>query len=117
MLLGSTKDLLCLCDAALDIFPVYTDKKIVAGNWTDNDIFYQNIIGDGILNLNEVLCDQIIAMAKKNCRRLLVRVFNYKLPIMKVATYFPTANNFKIKPEVIYHTKEYSFFKWDFESN
>ena len=116
MLLGSTKDLLGLCDAALDVSPVYNDKKIIAGNWADNNIFYQNIIGDGVLNLNELLCDQIMAMAKKNCCRLVVRVFNYKLPIMKVAAYFPTPNNFETKPEVFYCTEEYSFFKWNFES-
>jgi hypothetical protein len=117
LLLGSTKDLLSLCDEALDTFPVYNDKKIITGHWADNNIFYQNIMGDGVLNLNEVLCNQIMAMAKKNCCRLIVRVFNYRLPIMKVATYFPTANHFKKKPEVIYHTEEYSFFKWDFENN
>ncbi|QDD12061.1 hypothetical protein FIT62_02740 [Candidatus Methylopumilus rimovensis] len=65
MLLGSTKDLLSLCDEALDTFPVYNDKKIITGHWADNKIFYQNIVGDGVLNLNELLCNQIMAMAKK----------------------------------------------------
>ena len=116
LLLGSTKKLLELCDVAMDISPVYEDKKIIVGDWVRNAIFFENIIGDGVLNFNQNLCNQLLEMAEKTCNQFLVRSFNYRMPIMKVADYFPSAENFKTSPEVIFFNAEYSFYKWSFKS-
>ena len=116
LLLGSTKQLLDLCDIALDVSPVYQDKKIIVGDWVNNEMFFENIIGDGVLNFNQNLCNQLLEMAEKNCNQFLVRVFNYKMPIMRVADYFPSTKIFHIRPKVIFSNTEYSFYKWDFKS-
>jgi hypothetical protein len=114
LLLGSTKELLGICDQALDIDPVYPNEKIIIGDWLDNKDFYTNIIGDGILNFSDSLCHELLDMAEKNCNNFIVRAFNYKMPIMKIAQYFPTEESFKSAPQVMYQNKEYSFFKWTF---
>ena len=116
LLLGSTKQLLDLCDIALDVSPVYQDKKIIVGDWVNNEMFFENIIGDGVLNFNHNLCNQLLEMAEKNCNQFLVRAFNYKMPMMRVADYFPSTKIFQIRPEVIFSNTEYSFYKWDFKS-
>ena len=115
LLLGSTKLLLDLCDQALDIDPLYPDQKIIIGNWVENNQFFNNIIGDGVLNFNPDLTEKVLDMASKNCHQFLVRAFNFKLDIMRVAAHFPQPNDFKIKPEVIFKNKIYSFYKWTFD--
>jgi hypothetical protein len=114
LLLGSTKLLLDLCDQALDIDPIYLDQKIIKGNWIKNDRFFNNMIGDGVLNFNPILTEKILDMASKNSHQFLVRAFNFKLDSMRVADYFPQQNDFKIKPEVIFRNNIYSFYKWTF---
>lgn len=116
LLLGSTKQLLEICYVALDISPVYQDKKIIVGDWVSNSIFFENIIGDGVLNFNQILCEQLLEMSEKKCSQFLVRAFNYRMPTMKIADYFPSAESFKIRPEVIFFNAEYSFYKWSFKS-
>lgn len=116
LLLGSTKLLLDLCDQALDIEPLYPDPKIIIGNWIENNKFFNNIIGDGVLNFNPILCANILEMASKNSHQFLVRAFNSKLDTMVVAEYFPKPSDFKIKPEVIFKNDIYSFYKWIFIS-
>ena len=51
LLLGSTVPLLPLCDEAIDLTPRIQDPKIIKGDWNNIEKFYDNIIGDGILNL------------------------------------------------------------------
>lgn len=114
MLLGSTRELLNLCDVALDVDPVYADKKIIVGDWLENTMFFENIIGDGVLNFNEDLCNKLLKMAEKNCSQFMVRAFNYRLPIMQVADYFPSVYDFSMKPKLIFASNEYSFYQWNF---
>jgi len=72
------------------------------------------MIGDGVLNFTKEICDGIIEMASKNTKKLIVRSFNRKMDIMRVADYFPSYDDFKIQPTEIRILKDYTFYIWEF---
>ncbi len=87
LLLGSTPQLIDLCDVALDIKPRISHHKIVQGDWYKLDKFYDNIITDGALNLTG---PSLIDIVRPNCKQFISRTFSKKFSYMKYATYFYT---------------------------
>jgi hypothetical protein len=85
LLLGSTVPLLPLCDEAIDLTPRIQDPKIIKGDWNNIEKFYDNIIGDGVLNLEG---EKIIENLRPKCHRFISRVFSRKFSYMKYATFF-----------------------------
>ena len=98
----------------MDIDPWIKGPDVIKGDWLDNQQFYDNIIGDGVLNLNKGLSKKLFKMAQKHCKNFVVRSFKAKLPNMKVAEYFPDAKDFKITPHITRHLQDYCFFVWRF---
>jgi hypothetical protein len=115
LLLGCTKGLLPLSDRQLDLDPWYDSPTVIVGDWRDNKHYYSNILLDGGLCFTKELCDEILEMASKNCKRFISRSFDKKLEIMKIANYFPSENDFKYKPKFIARMKnDYTFYVWEF---
>lgn len=114
LLLGNTKDLLTIADRAIDLNPLYLNAKIIQGDWRNNRDYYKNIIGDGVLNFNEKLTLELFSMIEKNSSRFIARVFNRKLEIMRIAEYFPSYLNFTIRPLILFESKDYNIYQWDF---
>jgi hypothetical protein len=114
LLLGCTHKLLKLSDYQLDIDPWYEAKSVRIGNWLDNQSYYTNIIGDGVLNFTKHLTDGILEMCSAYCHTFVARSFNYKLLKMKYAAYFPSIEDFSIKPHIANQQKEYTFYVWNF---
>ena len=115
LLLGCTKKLIPLSDRQLDIDPWYDASSVIIGDWLNNKHYYSNILLDGGLCFTKELCDGILEMASKNCTRFITRSFDKKLDIMRVADYFPSENDFAIKPKFVWHPgNDYSFYVWDF---
>lgn len=114
LLLGCTKKLLSLSDVQMDIDPWYMADTVRIQDWTTNTETYTNILVDGGLNLFENLTESVLNMAKANCSTLIARCFNYRLPTMKVATYFPGEHGFVIPPTITIKFEEYSFYIWRF---
>lgn len=85
LLLGSTVPLLPLCDEAIDLTPRANHPKIIKGDWNKIEKFYDNIIGDGVLNLEG---EKFIEKLRPKCRRFISRVFSRKFSYMKYATHF-----------------------------
>ena len=85
LLLGSTIQLLDICDAALDISPRYKHPKIIQGDWYAITGYYENIIADGSLNLCGT---SLIDAVKPHCSVFISRVFSKKFSYMKYATHF-----------------------------
>ena len=112
LLLGCTHILLPFSNQQLDIDPWYTAPSVIHGDWRDNTLFFDNMIGDGPLNFSKELADSVVFMAQKYCRNLILRSFNYKLPLMKIANYFPEEKDFLIPPAITIKKQEYSFFIW-----
>ena len=117
LLLGCTKKLIPLSNRQLDIDPWYEASTVIIGDWRENKHFYTNIIVDGGLNFTRKLTDEILEMASKNCNKLIARVFDKKLDIMKIAAHFPeNATDFIILPKYWYHHEgnDYTFYEWEF---
>ena len=114
LLLGCTHKLISLSDYQMDIDPWYNAPTVIKQEWTTNQKFYTNIIGDGVLNFTEELTNKIIIMCQQNCKNFMARTFNKKLPNMKIADYFPLQSNFLIKPYMTIDFKDYNFFYWRF---
>jgi hypothetical protein len=114
LLLGCTHKLIPISDFQMDIDPWYVAPTVIKQDWRNNKTYYDNIIGDGVLNFTKELTDSILTMCKENCRNFVVRSFKYKLPIMKIADYFPKENDFLIKPDLIDEYDDYNFFCWSF---
>ena len=114
LLLGCTHDLIGLSDSQLDIDPWYEADTVVVGDWRDNSVRHANIIGDGVLNLSTDLADAVIGMAGRCCDRLIVRSFTRRLEKMRLASNFPTTDDFAVRPSISLHKGAYSFFVWDF---
>lgn len=118
LLLGSTAELLEICDDALDLCNLYNNSKVKIKDWTTNTNFYDTIIIDGGLNLNSGLTDDVLTMSSMYSKRLIARVFNKKLFGMKYATYFPKQFEFSIIPEtVLYESDSYNIYMWCFYEN
>ena len=114
LLLGCTHKLIPISDFQMDLDPWYEAPTMIIKDWRDNETYYDNIIGDGILNFNKELTDSILTMCKKYCRNFVVRSFKRKLENMKIADYFPKENDFYIMPNLIDEYDDYNFFCWSF---
>jgi len=114
LLLGCTRQLVNLSNKQMDIDPFLDAPTVIVGDWTKNTTYYDNIIGDGVVNFTKELEEKLLKMSSKYCKRFIVRAFNYKLDKMRIAANFPKAEDFSIKPTEIKKFKEYTFFVWHF---
>lgn len=114
LLLGSTRQLVPLSIIQMDIDPQDYLPDPIKQDWTSNTDFYNNIIGDGVINFTKDLCDRVVEMASKHCNRLIIRSFNRKLPTMRIAAYFPTVADFSIIPHSYTQFEDYTFYVWHF---
>jgi len=114
LMLGCTRKLIPFTDIQMDIDPWYDGPNVVVQDWTTNKIFYENIVGDGVLNFTKELAESVLDMASKHCKVFIVRSFNYKLERMRIAANFPKAEDLPIKPTIVKIFDEYSFFIWQF---
>jgi len=117
LLLGCTHSLLPHSDFQMDFDPWYDGTTVITGDWRDNRTHYENMMGDGVFNLNKELTFSVLEMAQVFSKRLIVRSFNYKLPLMKIADYFPNKNEFPLRPTEHIQFSEYSFYIWDFQND
>ena len=117
MLLGCTHKLIEISNSQLDIDPWYQSETMIIGDWRKNQSFYENIIGDGVLNFSKEVADGVLQMCSAHCQRFIARTFNYKLPKMRYAAYFPNIKDFAIKPYIINQQKEYTFYVWNFSKS
>jgi hypothetical protein len=85
LMLGSTKQLIDICDVAVDLAPRYDHHKIIKGDWYKLFGFYENIIADGSINLTG---PSLIDAVKPHCKQFISRVFSKKFPTMKYAELF-----------------------------
>lgn len=86
LLLGETKNLRCLTNNAIDLFPTDFAKKC---DWYDIDGYYDCIIGDGVLNIGNGLL--LLDTIKNHCDRFVCRVFGTEIEheySWKYAKYF-----------------------------
>jgi hypothetical protein len=114
LLLGCTKELVHLSDTQMDLNPFDSTSNVIIQDWLTNTNPYTNIIGDGVFNFTKELCDGVIDMASKCSKKLIVRSFNKKMDIMRIAENFPTINDFKLKPTLVHRFNDYTFFIWEF---
>jgi len=114
LLLGCTKKLLEHSDVQLDLDPWYLGPNTIVGNWLDNRNFYENILCDGGMNFSKELTDGLLEMASKHCKVFIARTFTRRLPIMRIAAYFPQPEDFKILPTKTIVFEDYSFYIWQF---
>lgn len=114
LLLGCTHLLIPLSDCQLDIDPWYRGPNTVVGDWRNNETRFDNIIGDGVLNLEKSLCEGVLRMCSSYCEALVVRCFNRKLEGMVIATNFPKPGDFHIAPHRHLDMGDYSFYLWRF---
>lgn len=114
LMLGCTKKLISISDIQMDIDPWYESDTVIKQDWLTNDVYYDNIIGDGVLAFTKELSDGLIEMASKNCKVFIARTFTKKLPIMRIASYFPQPSEFKIPPTKTIVFDDYSFYIWRF---
>ena len=101
----------------MDIDPFIKGSSVIKSNWLDNKTEYANMIGDGVVNLDKKLTQNLIKMASKYCKNLVVRSFVRKQEGMLVASYFPEAKDFKITPYITRFCGEYNFYVWRFYGN
>jgi hypothetical protein len=117
LLLGCTKKLIPITDVQMDIDPWYDGPNVIIKDWLDNTDFYENIFGDGVLNLTKELEQCILEMVSKNCKVFICRCFNYKLEKLRIATNFPNKDNFSITPTESKIFDDYSIHIWKFQNN
>lgn len=115
LLLGNTPALFDLCTAAMDIDPFIDDPRVTLGDWRNNTTTFDAMVGDGVFNMDEGLAHDIVEMASRYSRRLVVRSFTRKLPPMRIASFFPAPGDFRIAPHVVRPFDEgYAFYRWNF---
>jgi hypothetical protein len=114
LMLGCTKRLIPFSTRMMDIDPWLEAPNVITQDWVTNSNDYTNIIIDGGLNFTKDLTDGILSMAQKHSKIFIARVFNYKLPIMRIADHFPKSDEFEIKPDETIIFQEYSFMIWRF---
>ena len=117
LLLGCTKKLIPITDVQMDIDPWYDGHNVINKDWLDNTDFYENIFGDGVLNLTKELEHGILEMASKHCKVFICRCFNYKLEKLRIAANFPDKDNFSITPTESKIFDDYSIHIWKFQNN
>ena len=106
LLLGYTKELLPICDFAMDLNPPRETRyhSVIRENWFDIDENrYDVIVGDGVLNL---VGGELVQHLSTRCNKLVIRFFTHKLPQMKYATLFRHNTNFLL-PDQIIETQPY----------
>ena len=110
-LLGLTKQLLDLCDVAIDLNPLPVNKPTLQLDWNDLKGFQAEVvIGDGVLNLVSIDMDNLAKLTK----RFVCRVFLRKHAGMKYATLFP--NEFPKATSVTCTQEGVALVVWDFDS-
>ena len=114
LMLGCTKKLIPISNIQMDIDPWYEAKTVIKGDLLDNKIYYGNIIADGSLSFTKELADGLIQMASKKCKVFICRTYTKRLPIMRIADYFPQPEDFKILPTKTVVFEDYSFYIWQF---
>mgnify|MGYP006279765961 CR=1 FL=1 len=114
LVLGCTHALLPISTHQMDIDPWFDGPNVIVRDWRENTQYFDNMIGDGVLNFTQELTDSVIEMASKCTKNLIVRSFRNKLPKMLIANYFPTHNDFKIQPSTILQKEHCNFFVWNF---
>lgn len=114
LLLGCTKELIHLTNVQMDLEPFDFAPKPIIQDWITNTNPYTNMIGDGVLNFTKEICDGVLEMASKHSKKLIVRSFNRKMDIMRIANYFPSYEDFNIQPTEIRVLKDYTFYIWEF---
>jgi hypothetical protein len=102
LLLGYTKQLLFLCDDAMDNNPnLEVTKNVIVKDWFALDKYYETIIGDGVLNL---VGGELVTYLSTRCNRLIIRFFTDKIASMRYATFFKSNTAFLL-PDVIIDTQ------------
>lgn len=114
LMLGCTKKLISITTIQMDIDPWYESDTLIKSDWLDNKTYYDNIITDGSLSFTKEFTDSLIEMASKNCKVFIARTFTKRLPIMRIADYFPQPEDFKILPTKTLVFEDYSFYIWHF---
>ena len=116
LLLGCTRKLIPISDNQMDINPWYDSDTVIVQRWEENQKFYDNIIGDGVINFNKELTDNILNMCSKQCSVLVVRAFNarHRLMVTNLANHYLNADEFSISPNIIIPFEEYTFYIWRF---
>jgi hypothetical protein len=117
LLLGCTKKLIPITDIQMDIDPWYDGPNVITKDWLDNTDYYENIFGDGVLNLTKELEIGILEMTSKHCKVFICRCFNYKLEKLRIAKNFPDKDNFSITPTESKIFNDYSIHIWRFQTN
>lgn len=113
LLLGSTKQLLPLCDEAWDIDPQYQDSKLKQRDWFTLDEHWDTIIIDGGLAFGEQFCKDLLKVVLANCDRFVARAFlNPNWPT-RYACYFPLAHELDPVPEEHAINEVYTFYIWN----
>ena len=102
LLLGYTKQLINLCDDAMDLNPpANLISSIIKQDWFTITDFYDTIIGDGVLNL---VGGKLVQYLSTHCNTLIIRFFTDKIDGMKYATNFRNNTIFML-PDTIIHTQ------------
>jgi hypothetical protein len=113
LLLGYTKQLIHLCDVAMDINPPKTLENIIKQDWFTIKEHYDTIIGDGVLNL---VGGDLVQYLSNHCNTLIIRFFTEKINGMKYATQFKSNTNFLL-PDIIIDTDPLcKILIWDFKN-
>lgn len=114
LLLGCTRKLIELSDFQMDLDPWYDADSVIVQDWATNEVYYDNIIGDGVFNFTKELENNIINMSKNKCSKLIIRTFDEKMDIMRIADNFPNESDFIIKPTSVIRCLKYTFYIWEF---
>lgn len=113
LLLGYTKQLIHLCDIAMDLNPPTTRTDIVKKDWFSITEQYDTIIGDGVLNL---VGGDLVQYLSQYCNTLIIRFFTNKINGMKYATQFRYNTNFLL-PDIIIDTQpSCKILIWNFQT-
>ena len=117
LLLGCTRKFIPFTDVQIDIDPWYDGPNVIIKDWLDNIDYYDNIFGDGVLNLTKDLEKGILEMVSKHCKVFICRCFNYKLEKLRIAANFPISEEFSITPTESKIFDDYSIHIWIFQNN
>lgn len=85
LLLGETKQLIPLCNEAIDLYPQSIARQ---GDWFALEDQYDTIIGDGVLNL---VGFDLVSKLREHCKTLILRSFTHEIRYVypwKYAQYF-----------------------------